>query len=368
MTPRERTLACLNGDPVDRIPAVHFGFWRETLRDWAKRGHISPALAEAYEDGNKADQELSRLLGFDHAWAPLTGPNTYLMPRFEKKVIHTLPDGSRHVLNEDGVTELEVPGAVSIRSEIEHLLTDAESWNTHYKHRLQWSPQRVPDTGSLDPEFSSRPRGLWCGSLIGKIRNMLGVEGFSYLTVDDPELLDELIDTVGSLCLRGVTETLEGGFPFDVGLFWEDICFNHGPLVNPSFFRDKVVPWYRKITTVLADHGVRLVSVDCDGCIDALVPHWLDAGVNVMFPIEVGTWDGNFAGWKREFGTRVKGVGGMRKELFAADRNAIDREIERLRPIFDLGGYVPCPDHRIPPGSRWELVQYYTDALKALNP
>jgi hypothetical protein len=31
------------------------------------------------------------------------------------------------------------------------------------------------------------------------------------------------------------------------------------------------------------------------------------------------------------------------------DYAAIDKEIERLKPLVDLGGYIPCPDHRIPP-------------------
>ena len=61
------------------------------------------------------------------------------------------------------------------------------------------------------------------------------------------------------------------------------------------------------------------------------------------------------------------GVGGMRKHLFGEDKAAIDAEVERLKPLIDLGGYIPCPDHRIPPESKWELVQYYTESLKNLK-
>ena len=51
-------------------------------------------------------------------------------------MIRELPDGSRHVMNWEGVIELDVPGAVSIRSEIEHTLKDRASWEEHYKPRL----------------------------------------------------------------------------------------------------------------------------------------------------------------------------------------------------------------------------------------
>ena len=48
-------------------------------------------------------------------------------------------------MNWEGVIELDVPGAVSIRSEIEHTLKDRATWEEHYKPRLQWSENRVAD-------------------------------------------------------------------------------------------------------------------------------------------------------------------------------------------------------------------------------
>ena len=32
-------------------------------------------------------------------------------------------------------------------------------------------------------------------------------------------------------------------------------------------------------------------------------------------------------------------------------------EIERLKPLVDLGGYIPCPDHRIAPDAKFDLVR-----------
>jgi uroporphyrinogen decarboxylase len=108
------------------------------------------------------------------------------------------------------------------------------------------------------------------------------------------------------------------------------------------------------------------VSLDCDGCIDALVPIWLENGVNTMFPIEVGTWKASIAPWRKEYGKAVRGVGGMNKVVFSHDRAAIDAEVERLRPLVDLGGYIPCPDHRIAPDAKWDNVQYYCERMHAV--
>ena len=104
--------------------------------------------------------------------------------------------------------------------------------------------------------------------------------------------------------------------------------------------------------------------MDCDGCIDKLVPIWFENGVNTMFPIEVGTWNASIAPWRAQYGKGLRGVGGMNKTVFARDYQAIDEEIERLKPLIELGGYIPCPDHRIAPDAKFENVQYYCEQLR----
>jgi hypothetical protein len=56
----------------------------------------------------------------------------------------------------------------------------------------------------------------------------------------------------------------------------------------------------------------------------------------------------------------------MDKTVLRKDRAAVDREIERLKRLVALGGFIPCPDHRIMPGSQFELVQYYAEEIKKI--
>ena len=195
---------------------------------------------------------------------------------------------------------------------------------------------------------------------------MIGVTDLAYLQADDEELYDEVIDTVGELAYRVAERILAVYNGFDFAHFWEDICFKNGPLVSPRIFREKVGPHYKRITDLLAAHGIDIVSLDCDGCIDKLVPIWLDNGVNTMFPIEVGVWDASIAPWRAQYGAQVRGVGGMNKTVFARERADIDAEVERLKGLIALGGYIPCPDHRIAPDAKWENVQYYCEKMQAL--
>ena len=360
MTNREKFLSIMNYEQTKKIPVVHFGYWNETLDKWRAEGHI--------KDG-EGEYEVSRDLGFDFGYGSCFGGNTGLSPGFETKVIQEFPDGSKHILSHEGVVELHKPGLVSIPSEIDHTLKDRASWEEHYLPRLQFSENRYNNFDWVkDLNESSDPVGFWGGTLYGNIRTWFGVVGLSYIAADDPDLYDEVIQTVGNLTYQAIKYGLEKctamGIKFDFLHMWEDICYNNGPLVHPAVFAEKVGPIYKKITNLAKEHGINIISLDCDGKIDALIPTWLENGVNTMFPIEVGTWEASITPWREKYGKQILGVGGMDKRVFALDKNAVDAEIARLKKLTELGGFIPCPDHRIAPDAKYELVKYYCERMK----
>jgi uroporphyrinogen decarboxylase len=382
MNNRTRTLAILNYETYDHIPLVHFGYWAETLVKWTSEGHISPEMATEYADGNAIDVELNKLLGWDYCWSCTFSWNTSLDPVLERRILEERPDGSRLIMDENGVSVIEKPGIVSIPTEVDHLLKGRPEWESIYKPSLKFELGRIQrgwakvdgerrqfDQGGREMllrQDGSHPYGLYCGGLIGVIRDWLGVVNMSYLLLDDEPLFDEITETVSELIYQAVKATLETGIHFDFAHFWEDICYNAGPLVNPRMFAAKFGPKYKRITGLLKSHGVEFVSLDCDGKIDALLPIWLENGINIMFPIEVGTWQASIQPWREKYGKELRGIGGVNKHIFGRDYAAIDAEIERLRPLVALGGYIPCPDHRLPIDARWENVQYYCERMRKI--
>jgi uroporphyrinogen decarboxylase len=84
-----------------------------------------------------------------------------------------------------------------------------------------------------------------------------------------------------------------------------------------------------------------------------------------MFPIEVGTWRADIKPWRAQFGKALRGVGGMDKTVLARDRAAVDAEVERLKPLVELGGFIPCPDHHLPPDAKFDLVRHYCERMRA---
>ena len=128
MTDRARAMAVLRYETYDRLPIVHFGFWRETLAKWAAEGHISEEEAQNWKDGNVVDALLSEKLGFDFNWYSTFGPRLRLYPSFTPEIVQELPNGTRHKLNAEGVIVQDIPGVTSIPSEIDHTLKDRASW------------------------------------------------------------------------------------------------------------------------------------------------------------------------------------------------------------------------------------------------
>ena len=370
MNNRERVKAILNYSPYDRMPIVHFGFWKETLEKWRQQGHLMAEQITGVDDGTPPERAIASRLGFDFNWYTTFQSKAgfgLLFPAFERKVLEELPNGMLKVINEDGAIVLEKPGVRCIPPEVGHLLTDRKSWEAHYLPRLQFTDDRI-DADALRKLAAGPPReeplGVYCTSLFGHIRSWMGLEGISYLLADDERLYDEIIDTVGELAYRTTERILSVYADFDFGHFWEDICFKSGPLVKPAAFAAKVGPHYRRITALVNRYGIQIVSLDCDGMIDALIPTWLGNGVNTMFPIEVGTWNASIRPWREKYGRELRGVGGMRKHVFAEDYAAVDLEVERLKELVNLGGFIPCPDHRIAPDAIWENVQYYCEKMR----
>jgi len=373
MTNRERCINILHYKDTDRMPAVHFGYWKELLDEWAEQGHISHELAKAaYGDGSVGQRELDKIIGWDCNWYNTMGATRGLHPKFQHEVLEVLPDGSQRVLSSVGVIERVKPGTVSIPSEDDYLLKDREAFETLFKPKMQFSPDRVKIDAIINKYNEKReydaPVGLHLGSVMGEIRDMTTVMGMSYLMYDeDEELFADIVDTYADMQYKCAEAVLATGLEFDFAHYWEDICFKNGPLLSPQLFDELCAKHYKKRNDLCHKYGIDIISLDCDGVTESLLPTWVENGVNVLFPIEIGTWGDQFEPARKKYGEKLLGVGGMDKTAFRKDKAAVDAEIERMKRLVSLGGFIPCPDHRIMPGSKFELVQYYAEEIKKIR-
>jgi uroporphyrinogen decarboxylase len=206
----------------------------------------------------------------------------------------------------------------------------------------------------------------YAGSLFGWIRNWMGVEGVSYLVYDDPALFHEMVETLADCVIAVYRRAFELGARFEMVSIWEDMCYSSGPLLSPDVFAKVLVPQYRHIVELFQQNGVDVIMVDCDGKIDELIPLWLEAGVNCMFPIEVGTWKADPVRLRKQYGKELLMMGGFDKRILARDQAQIEAEVHRLAPLVDEGGFIPFCDHHVPPEVPLENYHFYLNTARRI--
>jgi hypothetical protein len=363
MNDRQRFLATMHYQPRDRAPICDFGFWPETIEVWHSQG--LPANVNWGRSGARTNT--AEYFGMDQ-YSGGPGVNCDLCPRFEDKVIE---DRGDHELAQqgDGVIVLRKKFMGSIPEHHGHLLTNRSSWEKHYRPRLNPdTPQRYPDWSKArqawqNPDYPV-PRTVSGGSLFGRLRDWMGIEAVSYLVYDDPGLFEEMVVTMGDLVVECHRRLFEQGAQFDGCSMWEDMCYNSGPLLAPEYFKKYLVPQYKRITEQLRRHGCDVVWLDCDGNIESLIPLWLDAGVNCMFPIEIGTWGADPVKYRKQYGKELLMMGGFDKHILARTKAEIEAEIHRLTPLVEEGGYIPFCDHRVPPDVPLTNYMFYLEKAR----
>ncbi len=193
--------------------------------------------------------------------------------------------------------------------------------------------------------------------MIGKVRDWIGFENLAYMVYDNRSLVEEMVETLCNLSLKVIEKALKD-IQFDFASGWEDICYNSGPLISPRMFHEIVTPRYKRITDLLHKYGIDVIWTDCDGNIIPLIPEFLEGGINCMFPVEVRA--GSDPVKIREmFANKVLMMGGIDKMALLKGPVAIEKELLRLKPIVDQGGFIPHIDHRTPADVTLESYKFY---------
>lgn len=369
MNHRQRFSATMHFQSRDRVPLFDFGYWDETIDNWHTQGLPAEVNQENAFKYFGLDFNLSipshDFPGVTYA----TGTEMGLYPPFEERIIEDRAD-EQIVQQPDGVRVLRKKYHQTIPLHVGHLLEDRDSWEKHYKPRLDPSrPERLPiDLARRVAAWQDPQHGdlvvPWVGGLYGWLRDWMGVEKLSYVMYDDRPWFEEMVATVAD-CIYGTLERLlNAGARVDACACWEDMCYNAGPLMSPRLFKQVLVPHYRRITDLLHRHGIDIVWVDCDGKIDLLIPLWLEAGINCMFPCEIGTWNADPVVYRKTYGRDLLLMGGFDKRILAGPQTGILREIERLAPLVEAGGYIPFCDHLVPPGVPLANYLYYLEKAR----
>ena len=354
LTPRERFRRQMHYQTIDRGVHWEFGYLAETLDRWHREGLPAeitagegPGSVEAYF-GVDPSCGLPVMMHLHPRWAG----EPRILETKEHSVVIQYPDGL--------ICEEKRDGIKTIPHYLKFPIASRDDWQ-RYQERLDPNhPDRLKvDWKKVGEEMrrADLPVGVWIGSFFGWPRDWIGFENLAMLTYDDRELVEEIVATLGNLYCSQLSMALrEVSVDFACG--WEDICFRNGPMISPAMFQEIVIPHVRRVCDLLRQHGCDVIWTDCDGDIRQLVPLWLEAGLNCMFPLEVHAGSDPVL-LRKEYGRQILLRGGLAKFEFSKGRREILRELKRVEKVFEEGGFIPHGDHRIPEDVSYDNYKYY---------
>jgi uroporphyrinogen decarboxylase len=351
MTDRERFNSQMHYRPFDRCFNMEFGYWDENYQQWDL----------FTENGITNEAEANEFFSFDKMGG--VGGVVWMNPPFEAKTIDET-ETTYIIINGDGLlAEVPKSGHSTIPHFMKATIKTPDDWARVKEERFRRDdPERKVDVAALQrehPPDRDYPLAVSCGSMIGRIRDMLTFQGLAFATYDYPDMVEDMVETACVLVEDFLDQVL-AHIDFDLATGWEDICFKNGPIISVPFFNSVIVPRYARIAKKLRQHGIDLWWTDCDGDVRPLIPGFLEAGLNTMFPFEVNS-SGHPGETLDKYGPELRIVGGFDKLVMIKGKQAIREYMESLAPWVEKGGFIPHCDHRCPPDVTPENYLYYLD-------
>ena len=357
MTARERFVRTLEFQSTDPPFVLCSGAWQETLDQWRTQGWDGRPVHEIFS----TDLLLPVAVYY--------GPS----PPFSYQVLAE-DDATRTYVNHEGIVMREfvehrdtsMPQFVRfpVENEADFERLRAERLDLHAETRFP-SEWKARVAGWANSEW---PRRCWAdrwGGFFGPLRNMMGLEGLCIAFYEQPKLVERMMAQRADAMIAITQEVLKHT-DFEVFWFWEDMAYNHGPLIDPRMYRRFALPHYRRVCDWLRSQGIRHIWLDSDGQIQDLIPIWLEAGINGLWPFEVQAGM-DVVEIRRIYGHDLAMAGGISKRAVAEGGDAMRHAVDRVMPLVEDGGYLPELDHSAPPDISWarfcEFMSYLLHRL-----
>lgn len=339
-------------------PLWEMGYWGITVQRWRDQGmtEFKGDLAGRRLPGKSVaglpvmtDAAGRDLVGLEPSGERFPG-NYWIWPEFEPRILEQR--GSWQLMVDEMGVQMEVSLEGSAPRYRSWPVSTREDWEAFKAERFDpGAPGRYPDNmkeviaGCRDRQVPLG-MGTWVG-FYGSLRYLLGTERLMTAYYDEPDLIRTMIADLLEFWKQVYAPILER-VAVDRFNMWEDMCYNHGPLISPQLFREFMLPAYKELTGFVTGFGVRNVILDTDGDCWKLIPLFVEGGVTGLVPFEVAA--GMDVRQVRERYPRLQILGGIDKRAVIKGGGAISQELRARVPVMlKEGGYIPFLDHLVPP-------------------
>ena len=342
MFPRERVIAALNRQPIDRIP------YCEHLVDVRVAANMVEGIEQLTDDALaiemfysedprtqfrtvfRVEPDISQAIGRDNVtfWESL----------------FMFPDHNIYLLDPDQADlGYSADGAIKAWRDVDQLVLrelDDDFWQaarTLVENKGDFAACAIFYLG-IDPMWHS-----------------MGYEHFAMSLFDDPALIEALMDRLTDW----LAEMVEGLCALDFDFMWaaDDIAHKTATMFSPQHYRDLLLPYQRKVAEKISKPWI----FHSDGNLEPVLDDLLSLGMNAIHPLEPGAMDP--VELKQRYGDRLALVGNIDVDLLASGTPAQVRQQVRER-IAQLGpgyGYLLSSSNSITdyclPENVWAMLE-----------
>lgn len=301
----------------------HCGFWH---------GDPNPASIEKLyaHYGVKSDFELGLKLGAHCRW---------VMP--EKCHVWTNPDFPMFdVLNGKKRTSLSEAGVFAETEDVAEV--EAFRWPEAKYIDFTETLEEIDKTIAAGQAVLS---GSW-SCFYHNACDFFGMENYFMKMHTDPAVVDAVTRHIVDFYIE-INERLfsAAGGKIDAFFFGNDFGSQLDLLISPEHFDRFVMPYFREFTDQAHRHGYKVVLHSC-GSIDRVIPRLIDAGVEVLHPIQAMAKNMDAESLAKKYNGKIVFLGGVdtQRLLPFGKPEEVRAEVRRLRELFGPN-FIVSPSH-----------------------
>ncbi len=195
-----------------------------------------------------------------------------------------------------------------------------------------------------------------------------GYEQFMMDLVLDQGLAHALLEALlEAYCERADRILPMLGGSIDVILLCDDLGTQEGPMLSPDLYRKMIKPYQRRLIAHLKSRTRAALLLHSCGSVRYAIPDMIEIGVDALNPVQVSAAGMDSAELKREFGRDLTFWGGGCDTQFVLSRGTpaqVREEVKRRMSDFGPEGHVFCQIHNIQPEVPAENVVAMLEAAR----
>lgn len=189
---------------------------------------------------------------------------------------------------------------------------------------------------------------------------------------EEPQQVEKLLDALMERHLSTLEKVCAAvGDTVDILRFGDDLGTDNGPFMPPEIYRRLFKPRHRQLCDYVKKHSTMRTFLHTCGSIYDLLPDLIDAGYDVINPVQTNSRHMEPERLKREFGRSVTFWGGgvdTRKILNQAGPAEVKEQVRKRLEIFAPGGgFVFNTVHNILPEVPPENIVAMFEAVADFN-